>query len=153
MDKGSMPQALPVEVSVTFLCKGSPTHTLKYFQPGQEDTMASPTSCATVEPLVGCPLNLWLPLLLSLSIWPGFQLTFSVGHLSGAGSLPESCGLCQEAGRRGSYTLRWQLSSLLCEYQLPEEGWHYLLNVSAVPVTPSPREEHLPPPCGSAAAF
>lgn len=138
MDRASMPQALPVQVSVTFLCKGSPTHVLKYFQPGQGDIMASAPSWATAEPHVQCPLNPWLPLFLSLFNRPCVQLIFSAGHLSGAGSRPGSCGLCQEVGGRGPYTLRWQLSSLLCEYQ-PPEGWHYPFNVSALPGTPSPR--------------
>lgn len=49
MDRASLLQALPVEVSVTFLCRGSPTHILKYFQLGQEDITASTTSWATVN--------------------------------------------------------------------------------------------------------
>lgn len=83
MDCASLPHILPVEVSVTLLCRGSPTHILKYFQLAQKDIMSSTTSCATVEPLVRCPPNPRPPLLLSLSIWPGSQLTFSAGTCLG----------------------------------------------------------------------
>ena len=42
-----------------------------------------PSSCITVEPLARFPVNPRPPLLLSLSIWPGFWLVFCAEHLSG----------------------------------------------------------------------